>query len=151
MTGERIVLAILTAFALLTFAGGSRALAAGAGKRLDNFNTALISTTNGKRAAGEKQLLTKAFAACILATYAHSESYLGPRLGLIERQPWASSAAVKTRIFKSDWRPVSTDYSVRQNAGRRQIFDVYLPSYPSLVLLLHYPVWFKFCRPTNFT
>jgi hypothetical protein len=151
MTTARIVLAILTGFALLTFAGGSRALAAGPGDRLDNFNTALISTTNGKLAPGEKQLLTKAFAACTLATYAHSESYFGRQLGLIERQPWASSAAVQSRIFKSNSRHVSIDYTVRQNAGRWQIFDIYLPSYPSNVLLLHYPVWFKFCRPTNST
>jgi hypothetical protein len=151
MTGARIVLAILTAFALLTFASDGRPFAAGPGDRLDHFNTALISTTNGKRAPGERQLLTKAFTACILATYARSESYFGRRLGLIERQPWASSGAVRNRIFKSNWRHVSTDYSVRQNAGRRQIFDVYLPSYPSLVKLLHYPVWFKFCRPTNST
>jgi hypothetical protein len=151
MTGARIVLAIFTAFALLTFAGGSRALAAGPRDRLDNFYTALDSTTNGKRAPGEKQLLTNVFAACTLATYAHSESYFGRQLGFTERQPWGSSAAVKSRIFKSNSRHVSTDYSVHQNAGRWQIFDVYLPSYPSNVLLLHYPVWFKFCRHTNST
>ena len=151
MTGAPIVLAILTALILLTFAGGSRALAAGPGDRLDTFNTALISTTSGKRAAGEKQLPTKAFAASILATCAHTESYFDRRLGFIERQPWTSSAAVKSRIFKSNLRHVSTDYSVRQDTGRRQIFDIYLPSYPSNVLLLHYPVWFEVCRPTNHT
>jgi hypothetical protein len=149
MTGARIVLAILTAFALLTFAGGSRTLAAGPKDIQANFKTVLINTTNGKRAPGEKLLLTKAFAACILATYARSENYFSRRLGLIERQPWTPSATVKSRILKSNWRHVSTDYSVHQNPGRGQIFDVYLPSYP--VLLLHYPVWFKFCRPTSST
>jgi hypothetical protein len=150
MTGSRIVLAILATFALLTFAGGAVVLAADPQDKFGSSNTALISNVSGERALGEKQLPTKAVAPCTLATYAYSGSYSGQRLRLIERQPSASNTA-KSRIFRSRWKHVSSNYSIRQDKGSQQIFDVYLPSYASHMQLLHYLVWFEVCRPANFT
>jgi hypothetical protein len=134
MHGVRTNLAILATFALMIFGGDTVAAAAGLKAALDGPSTAWIGTTNGTRTLGDGRLLKKAPSACISSTCAGAERHSAQRLGPTARQH--SRIAVKSRVFK--------------NQGRRQIFDVYLPSHPSDVLVLHYAIWLQLCRQIDY-
>ena len=50
----------------------------------------------------------------------------GEQLQVIGEQPYGAEITVKTKIIKSNGETVSLDYRMRENAGSRQISDVYM-------------------------
>ncbi len=77
----------------------------------------------------QQQQIIDAFGHYIAATYAYNfDSYSGEQLQVLGEQPFSYyGTLVETRIVKSDGKPVTINYLMRQNSdGTWQIADIYL-------------------------
>ena len=78
--------------------------------------------------SAQQQQVTAAFQRYISATYADRfDNYSGEQLRVLGEAPYGSGIIVETQIVKSDGKPVTINYMMRQGArGDWQISDVYL-------------------------
>lgn len=77
--------------------------------------------------AAQKQQATEAFTRYMTATYADSfDSYSGERFEMTGQHTSPYGTIVQSRFIKSDGKPVSLDYLMRQHDSTWQVGDIYL-------------------------